>query len=59
LIDSETTKNNAKGSNDRISNIGACNTANWSPNVNPTDETNSIPIYAAISAIGTDEEQKM
>lgn len=46
-------------SNGRISNIGACNTANSSPNVNPTDETNSIPIYAAIRVIGTDEEQKI
>ena len=49
--------NNVKGSNDRLSNIGACNTASWPPNINPTDEANTPLIYAAISAKCSDDEQ--
>ena len=47
--------NNAKGQNDRPSNIGACNTASWPPNINPTDEANAPLIYAAISAKRSDD----
>jgi len=49
--------NNAKGSNEKLSNIGACNTANSPPNINPTDEANAPLIYAAISAKCSDEGQ--
>ncbi|WP_373474270.1 hypothetical protein, partial [Sphingorhabdus lacus] len=44
-----------EGSNDRPSNIGACNTANSPPNINPTDEANAPLIYAAISAKCSDD----
>jgi hypothetical protein len=44
-----------KGSNERLSNIGACNTASSPPNINPTDEANAPLIYAAISAKCSDD----
>ncbi|WP_397586302.1 hypothetical protein, partial [Sphingorhabdus sp.] len=40
---------------DRPSNIGACNTASWPLNINPTDEANAPLIYAAISAKCSDD----
>ena len=46
-----------KGSNDRLSNIGACNTASSPPNINPSDEANAPLIYAAISAKCSDDGQ--
>jgi hypothetical protein len=49
--------NNTNGSNDRLSNIGACNTASWPPNINPTDEANAPLIYAAIGAKCSDDGQ--
>ena len=45
------------GQNDRPSNIGACNTASWPPNINPTDEANAPLIYATISAKCSDDGQ--
>jgi hypothetical protein len=51
--------NNAKGQNDRPSNIGACNTASSPLNINPTDEANAPLIYAAISAKCSDDGQRL
>jgi hypothetical protein len=42
--------NNAKESNDRLLNIGACNTASAPLKINPTDEANAPLIYTATSA---------
>ena len=42
--------NNAKGLSDRLSNIGASNTASSPPNTKRTDEANTPLIYAATSA---------
>lgn len=39
-----------QGSNDRQSNIGACNNTSSPPSINPTDEANAALIQAAISA---------
>jgi hypothetical protein len=39
------------------SNKGACNTASWPPNINPTDEANAPLIYATISAKCSDDGQ--
>jgi hypothetical protein len=50
--------NNARGSNKRLSNIGACNTARSPPNINSTDEANAPLIYAAISAKCSDDGQE-
>jgi integrase len=44
-----------KGSNDRPSNIGACNTASSPLNINPTDEANAPLLYVAISAKCSDD----
>jgi hypothetical protein len=49
--------NNAKGSNDRLSNIGAYNTASSPPNINPTDEANAPLTFAASSAKCSDDGQ--
>jgi len=49
--------NSETGSNERLSNIGACNTASSPPNINPTDEANAPLIYAAISAKCSDDGQ--
>ncbi|MCF8472895.1 MAG: hypothetical protein K9G27_08910, partial [Sphingomonadaceae bacterium] len=48
-----------KGQNDRPSNIGACNTASWPLNINPTDEANAPLIYAAISAKCSDDGHRL
>jgi hypothetical protein len=37
----QTIIHNVKESNERLSNIGACNTASLPPNINPTDEANA------------------
>ena len=50
-------KLNAKGSNDRLSNIGACNTASSLPNINQSDEANAPLINPAISARCSDDGQ--
>ena len=42
--------NIVKRSNDRLSHIGACNTASSPPNINPIDKANAWLIYAAIGA---------
>jgi hypothetical protein len=49
--------NSEKGSNDRPSNIGACNTASSPLNINQSDEANAPLIYAAISAKCSDDGQ--
>ena len=47
--------NNAKGSSERLSNIGACSTPSSPPNINPTDEAIAPLIYPAISAKCSDD----
>jgi hypothetical protein len=49
--------NNVKGSNERLSNIGACNNTSSPLNISPTDEANAALIYAAISAKCSDDGQ--
>jgi hypothetical protein len=49
--------NNAKGSNDRLTKIGACKTASSPLNNNLTDEANTPLDYAAISAKCSDHGQ--
>ncbi|QNL19627.1 hypothetical protein HXX25_10010 [Hyphobacterium sp. CCMP332] len=46
-----------KGSSDRRSNIGACNTANSPPNINPPDEADAPNDHAAICAKCPDDGQ--
>ena len=45
------------GSNDRLSNIGACNTAGWPHSVDQKNEANFSVICAAINAKCSDDGQ--